>query len=199
MSLHKASNDLRYLLNQGYHKSSALTFVCNHYQLEKKDRHFLARTIFSDKEVKAVKEKKLPIEKIRGKNIAIDGYNVLITTEAVLKNEAFLCDDFVLRDTQGVFGKYTVTGKTEKALQKIYFVLQEYPPRKVTFYFDQQVSHSGNLCSMTREHYPCHTIKHVDLQLFTLNNITATSDSVLIHKIDHFVDIPFEISLSKPL
>ena len=199
MSLHEASNDLRYLLNHGYNKTSAVTFVCNHYQLEKKDRHFLTRSIFSDVTVKTTKKKKLPLQKIEGKELVIDGFNVLITTEAVLKNAAFLCDDSVVRDAQGIFGKYTITNDTWAALNTIFDILLVYPPAVTSFYFDQQVSHSGDICSYIKNHFPCETTKHVDLLLSSLNKITATSDSVLIEKLDHFVDIPLEILLSKNL
>ena len=197
MSLHEASKDLKYLLNRGYKKTSALTFVCNHYQLRTKDRHFLARAVFSDEAVAATLEKKLLLREIEGKELFIDGFNVLITTEAVLKNEAIVCDDSVVRDIQGVFGKYKITELTERALTEIYSVLQKFPPENVTFYFDEQVSHSGDLCTRIREHFACKTEKHVDLLLAHANNLTATSDSILIEKLDHFIDIPFEILLSK--
>jgi hypothetical protein len=199
MSLHDASNDLRYLLNHGYNKTSAVTFVCNHYQLDKEYRHFLARSIFSDDAVKTTIKKKLPIQEIEGKDLVIDGFNVLITTEAVLKNAAFLCDDAVVRDAQGIFGKYTITDDTWAALNTICDILIVHPPAVTTFYFDQQVSHSGDICSYIKNHFPCETTKHVDLLLSSLNKITATSDSVLIEKLDHFVDIPLEILLSKNL
>jgi hypothetical protein len=199
MSLHDASKDLRYLLNRGYGKSSAVTFVCNHYQLTRKDRHFLVRSIFSDTHVKTACEKKLPLHKIRGEPLTVDGFNVLITTDAVLKNEAFLCDDSVVRDALGIFGKYKITEATYTALDAIYEVINECHPKEVTFYFDQQVSHSGKLCKSVRDHFSCTTAAHVDLLLAHLNKITATSDSILIEKLTHFVDIPFEILLSKNL
>lgn len=199
MSLHDAIKDLRYLLNHGYKKTSAITFVCNHYQLKMEDRHFLARSVFSDDTIAKTLQKRLPIEEIKGKDLAIDGFNVLITTEAVLKNEAILCDDSVLRDTQGIFGKYKITENTEKALQEIFTVLKKYPPQTATFYFDKQVPHSGKLCHYVRDNYPCTLTKEVDLLLRNRNIITATSDSVLILTLDHFVDIPLEISLSKSL
>jgi len=199
MSLHHAGEDLKHLLNRGYNKQSALTFVCNHYQLKKADRHFLARAVFSDEICKSTAQKKLPIEEIQGKELAVDGFNVLITTEAVLKNEAILCEDAVIRDTQGVFGKFRISETTEKAFQEIISLLKKYPPRTATFYFDRQISHSGSLCSGVRQHFPCETVAHVDLLLSELNKTTATSDSVLIGKLDHFVDIPFEILLSKNL
>ncbi|MBU7015318.1 MAG: DUF434 domain-containing protein [Theionarchaea archaeon] len=199
MSIHEATDDLRYLLNRGYRKSYALTVVCNHYQLHNKDRHFLARTVFSDQEAQSIRQKNIPLERIRGKDIALDGYNVLISTEAVLTGDTLICDDSVVRDIKGVFGKYTITELTYQALQEIFTVLIHYSPHMATFYFDQQVPHSGDLCSFVRTHFPCTATKHVDLVLAQLNLITATSDSILIRKLDHFIDIPFEILLSKPL
>ncbi|MBU6998810.1 MAG: DUF434 domain-containing protein [Theionarchaea archaeon] len=199
MSIHEATDDLRHLLNRGYRKSYALTFVCNHYQLQKEDRHFLARTVFSEEEASSIRQKKVHLERIQGQDIAIDGYNVLISTEAVLTGDALICDDSVVRDIKGIFGKYTLTDLTHRALQEIFAVLTSHSPRTATFYFDQQVSHSGDLCSLVRTHFPCTITKHVDLVLAQLNLITATSDSILIRKLDHFIDIPFEILLSKPL
>lgn len=199
MSLYEACEDLRYLLNRGYKKTYALDFVCNHYQLLKKDRHFLARAIFSDAVVHAVHKKKVDIKDIEGENVAIDGFNVLITVEAVLKNQVILCDDSFVRDTQGIFGKYKISETTHEALQEIYGVLKKYPPHHVTFYLDQQVSHSGDLCSLIRPHFLCKTTNHVDAVLVELNLMTATADSVLIQKLNRCVDIPFEILLSKAL
>ncbi|MBU7024936.1 MAG: DUF434 domain-containing protein [Theionarchaea archaeon] len=195
----EASEDLRYLLNKGYRKSYALTFVCNHYQLQEEDRHFLARTTFSEAEARSIRQKKVHLEDIHGRNITIDGYNVLISTEAALTGDTIVCDDSVVRDLKGVFGNYVLTELTHQALQEIFAVLTMYSPQTATFYFDQQASHSGDLCSLVREHFPCKTVKHVDLVLARLNLIAATSDSILIRKLDHFIDIPFEILLSKPL
>jgi hypothetical protein len=196
MSLKKASEELRYLLNRGYKKSSALTFICNHYQLTKKDRHFLARSIFSNHLIETITSKKLPIESMHNQSIFIDGYNVLITTEAVLTNQAFICDDSVVRDTKGIFGKYKITDLTHEALSHIYTLLNNYSPHSATFYLDKQVSHSGDLCALIRPHFPCETIIHVDDHLASLNTITATSDTILIQKIDRFVDLPFGVMLS---
>jgi hypothetical protein len=201
MTIHEASKDIRYLLNRGYKKSYALKFVCDHYQLTQENRYFLARTTFSDEEATAIQAKKMPIDTIHRKDLAVDGYNVLITVEALLKGEAVICDDFVVRDTQGVFGNYTITDRTHTALTRISEIIGKYHPKTVTFYFDEQVSHSGDLCSIVRNihSYSCETHKHVDQVLAARNTITATSDSVLIHKLQHFVDIPFEIFMSKTL
>lgn len=196
MSLHKAAEELRYLLNRGYKKTSALIFICNHYQLTTEDRHFLARSIFSDQHIEEVSRKRLPIESIHDQPISIDGYNVIITTEAVLTNQAILCDDSVVRDTQGIFGKYTHTDLTEKALSHIYTILNHHSPASVTFFLDQQIPHSGDLCSLIRSQFPCQTLTHVDNHLATLDHITATSDTILISRLTHFIDIPFEIMIS---
>ncbi|MDP3065702.1 MAG: DUF434 domain-containing protein, partial [Methanobacteriaceae archaeon] len=41
--LKNAENDLRYLLNRGYRKTTALNFVAGHYLLDKSQRNYLAR------------------------------------------------------------------------------------------------------------------------------------------------------------
>ena len=45
--IQNASNDLRFLLNRGYRKVMAIDFVGNHYLLDKNERNFLNRTVFS--------------------------------------------------------------------------------------------------------------------------------------------------------
>ncbi len=49
--LEDAIHDLRYLLNQGYPRDSAIEFVSDHYLLESDDRHLLTRCVFSKEEI----------------------------------------------------------------------------------------------------------------------------------------------------
>ena len=52
-----AVRDLRYLLNQGYPRDSAVNFVANHYRLPLNQRHLLARCVFSRLEVAEHRQK----------------------------------------------------------------------------------------------------------------------------------------------
>ncbi|MFQ5891414.1 MAG: DUF434 domain-containing protein [Candidatus Methanofastidiosia archaeon] len=188
----RAKADLRYLLNRNYKKKYALDFVCNHYKLKKRERYLLARSTFSDEEILKIKSKKKPIEEMRGRELLIDGYNVLITTEAVLEGEYVVCDDTVIRDVRGVFGRYEVRDMSFRALDEILEIAKD--ASSVEFVFDEQVSKSGELCHILRKRgFEAKTTRHVDLEIIEKNILTATSDSLIIKSIDEFVDIPDEV------
>ena len=93
----EAAEDFRYLLNRGYNRNSSLKLVSDRYNLSKDERNFLIRAVFSDREAEERRKKLVNIEEIRGKRVVIDGYNVLITVENVLKGENIIfCDDGLL-------------------------------------------------------------------------------------------------------
>jgi len=196
----KALKDLYFLLNRGYKKDLAVKFVSDHYKLKKKDRYKLMRIVFSKREIESVKRKKCEITDIEDKFLAVDGYNVLITTESVLEDKAFLCFDGIIRDTRGIFKKYKFTERSNEALEKIFSLFRKYPPKEALFFFDVQISKSGELCSLIRENLEKYSlrgdakaVKNVDYTLKKLQMLTATNDSVIIKDIEKFVDIPREI------
>ncbi|MGQ4834059.1 MAG: DUF434 domain-containing protein [Candidatus Asgardarchaeia archaeon] len=144
----KAIHDLRFLLNRGYRKKEAIEFVGNHYLLDKNQREILFRIIFSKNEKEKVSKKLVNKEYINGKTIIFDGFNVLITTEAIMRgNYVILCDDGIIRDFERIFYKYKVKEETFRALKVICSLLLELNPKKVIFLFDKQISKSGKLVS----------------------------------------------------
>ncbi|MEA1993455.1 MAG: DUF434 domain-containing protein [Euryarchaeota archaeon] len=196
----KASKDLYYLLNRGYSKGSAVRFVGDHYCLTKKEGYKLKRMVFSKEEIRLTLKKRSAIEEIQGKGLMVDGYNVLITVESVLKGEAFRCFDGVIRDIQGIFHKYRFTEKGKEALRRILSLLKRYPPKETLFLFDTQISKSGELCSYVQKKLRKYslngdawTTKNVDYTLKERQMLTATNDSIIIKELEYFVDIPGEI------
>jgi hypothetical protein len=87
--LQKAAEDFRYLLNRGYPRKAALELAGNRYGLASDQRHLLHRGVFSDRDSQSRKKKKLSIKAIRNKDLAIDGYNVIITLEAAFRPASF--------------------------------------------------------------------------------------------------------------
>ena len=97
----------------------------------------------------SVKNKLIDIEKLSNKELNIDGYNVLIGIEALLKNNVVLCDDGIYRDFMGIYGNYKINSDTERALNLLMGLFKKYDIKPI-FYFDAQVSKSGELSKKIR-------------------------------------------------
>lgn len=201
--LRNATYDLKFLLNKDYNKKTALEFVSNHYLLDKEERNYLQRKVYSTIKSKGRKIKIIPLSKIKGRTLLIDGYNVLITVESICSSDRsiIVCDDGILRDVKAVFGKYKYKDKTRNALNSIVALVKIYKPREVHFYFDSQVSKSGELAKLTKsiliEHDvegEAHTEPNVDYQLINraseTQGVVASSDSVIMDQVDCILDIP---------
>jgi hypothetical protein len=200
----EAAYDLRFLINRGYRKKGALTFVANKYLLSLHERNYMARCVFSDSKSAYRMDKIVDISKIKDQSILIDGYNVLITVESICLRDfdsLILCDDGIIRDLNAVFGKYKYKEATENALDNILKLVKKYRPFKIIFFFDRPVSFSAKLAKLTEEIIDQHGLQgkailseNVDFEIIKLanaeNGIVATSDSVIIDKVDRIVDLP---------
>lgn len=202
MSIDKASQDLKYLLDRNYNRTTAINLVVNRYELSEKNCNLLHRYVFPEKEIRAHRKKICPPRRMRGKKIVIDGYNVLITVEAALEGkDTILGMDGILRDVKGIFSKYKFDKNSEKAIDKILEKLKEFKPSSTLFIFDSQISKSGELAAFVRERMEEHgltgdaiTSPHADKEIKKLNCITLSSDSIIIENVDRVIDLPSKIS-----
>ncbi len=202
MTLKDAEKDLKYLLDRGYKKRVALDFVANHYRLKRGERNYLARYVFSESQINDRKRKLASPKSLKGEKMVIDGYNVLITTESILKGDFFIAQNGFLRDSRGIFGKYKLDNETLKALKFIFKVLKILKIGFVKFYFDKNVSFSGELASIVKNLLNDHQIAGevelsscVDYKIKreTGGFVVATSDSAIIDKVEKVFDIPLFI------
>jgi hypothetical protein len=210
-NLKNAEYDLKFLLNRGYRKKSGLSLVANKYLLNRDERNLLVRKVYSNEKAYARRVKIVNINNIRNKTIIIDGYNVLITSEIIYKQEyssLILCDDGFLRDIKAVFGKYKNSTSSEKAIINILTILKHHVPRFIYFIYDSPVSKSGELAKLTESLIKTSGIdgcavtnKNVDLELVKLSKknegIVATSDGPVIDRVEHVLDIPYWICKKK--
>jgi len=193
----KIVEDVRYLLNREYPRERVVNFVGDRYSLSVKDRNLLRRTVYSQSEIQTTKERLVPIETINSSFLTVDGYCVLITVENALTNRPlFLCDDGVVRDISGVFGKHKHTKETDEALELILNTIKEFSPKKIHLFYDSPVSKSGKLAAKTRtilEKYNltggAKAVKSPDFEVLK-GEIVATSDLPVIKKAKKIVDIP---------
>ena len=143
---------------------------------------------------------------MKGKNLAIDGYNVLITVESHLKKkEIFVSDDGFVRDVSATFGKYKITRTTPKAIDMTLEEIKKMRPKSVTFVFDSQVSHSGELAGMFREKMKeagiggtAKTAKNTDYIIAGSKGIVCTSDRAIIKKAKRVLDLAGKVTKMGP-
>ena len=197
----EAAKDLRYLLERGYRRESALKPIVDKYQLSTKQKLLLYRAVYDASTAAKHKEKIATLDKIKDSKLAIDGYNVMITVESGLRGGLLaLCDDGFIRDISAVHGKYRITSMTEKALSIIVKALKKLKPAKTNFFFDAQVSKSGELASHVRRTLrgsgltgSAYAVEQADVSTLDFGEIVATSDSVLISKAGAVFDLAGEI------
>jgi hypothetical protein len=143
------------------------------------------------------KKKKISTKEIRNKDLAIDGYNVIITLEAGLSGwPLVLGDDAFFRDISGLSGSFKRTGKTEKALQWIFDVIKEERPRHTLFLFDAPISKSGRLAEEVRGRLvqegisgDARAINVPEKILIGFQGVVATSDTAIIDQSEEVIDL----------
>ena len=195
--LQKAAIDLHYLLNHGYPRKASLELVGNRYDLTFDQRHLLHRGIFSDSDAKKRIKKKIPLQKLRNKKLAIDGYNVLITVEAALCGRPLiLSNDGFVRDISGLSGNFKKTGKTDEAIRLILDRIKNARPHHTLFLFDAPISKSGLLANEIREELEngnlsgeALAVKVPEKILIGFPGIVATSDTAIIDQSQKVFDL----------
>ncbi len=194
--LYEAAEDLRFLLSRGYNKESVLKIVGDRYQLDKLERHIIYRGVYPHNIAEQVVKKTVTLSDLSGKELAIDGFNQLITVEAILKGEIIiLCDDGFIRDVAAVFEKFKATETTFKALNLIFKTLSANPPKKTYFYLDSPISKSGKLAALINSYFEQYNvkgeasaIKNVDKELIS-KDVVASSDHIIISNAQRVIDL----------
>ncbi|AKB22308.1 DUF434 domain-containing protein [Methanosarcina sp. WH1] len=200
----KPARDIRSILRWGYPKFATIRFVADHSQLSVEERHILTRVIMPPDKIVSRVRKKIACNGIRDRNLLLDGYNVLLSVDSLLKNEPmWFCDDGYIRDTRYYFSKARQAEDIEEALDSVLEFISEACPKSVTFLLDVQISRSGELAGFIRRKLKEHEIsgeartsKTTDFDLKTEggnpknNLVVATSDGIVIDSVLQVLDIP---------
>ncbi|WP_406659691.1 DUF434 domain-containing protein [Methanolobus sp. ZRKC3] len=196
----EAARDIRYLLQRGYPRDSSIRFAGDHYLLDKNERYILARTVFSTGTAIARKNKKLRCQELKGRTLLIDGYNVLITLESLLKGgDLWRADDSFLRDIKGMFRSHSNDRSTFEAVEEMLSFLASSEVKKAIVLLDTQMKNSGELAALIRKRMEelsikgdAETSRHVDYDLKNCepSSVVATADGIVIDSVNNVVDIP---------
>ena len=199
--LQKAAQDFRYLLNRRYPRKPALELVGNRYQLTSDERHLLHRGIFSKADAAFRQKRKIPIKEIKNEDLAIDGYNVIITIESGLSGRPLILgDDRFIRDISGLSGNFKTTQRTKEALQLIFEMVKKVKPHQTLLLFDAPISKSGELAQEVREQMrmkkipgDARAISVPEKILVGFPGVIATSDTAIIDSSKKVVDLAGDI------
>ena len=199
--LQEAAIDFHYLLNRDYPRRRCLELIGNRYNLSFDQRHLLHRGVFSDSDATGRRKKKVPLQELRNRKMAIDGHNVLITLEAALTGRPLISsNDGFIRDISGLSGNFKKTQVTDEAIQLILEVLKKAKPSHVLFLFDAPISKSGLLASKVREQLTndllpgdALAIRVPERILLGFKGIVATSDTAIIDGSREIFDLAGQI------
>ena len=189
-------------MDRGYPAASAVRFVCDHRRLTGDQRMVLQRVIIPAGIALSRMDKALSLHEIRGREIFLDGYNCIITSESLLEGFAvYLCDDGFLRDTRGFFRRYRSSRRATRPIQEILGLLAEAGPGRAIFLLDCQISRSGELAAEIRGLMAQMGLegdalcqRDVDRQLKCCRKIVASSDGIVIDSASEAIDLPAEIA-----
>lgn len=187
-----ASRHISWLLDEGYNLKQATVFVGNHFLLSERQRLAIMRSVASRQQILERKRKQVSIEALTGKEVWIDGFNIIITLEVLLSDSLlFVCMDEAVRDLAALRGTYRIIPETAEAVMMLFDVLQEARVSKVNILLDEPVSNSGRLKTLIAEtaegNYAfdlnIQICRDVDRTLYQKEYV-ITSDSVIL---DHCV------------
>lgn len=144
--LRRAAEEVCWLLGRGWNKEPAVRAVANHHLLEERQRVALARGCCTDEQAQRRAAKALPFPALRGRDLSIDGFNLVIALEVALGGGVLVRGrDGGLRDLAGLRGSYHLVAETEPALAAVRATLEEAGVASVRWLLDRPVSNSGRL------------------------------------------------------
>ena len=151
-ALRVAVGELSWLLGRGYATKSALKLVGDRHNLNERQRLAVARAACSDEQRDARAAACLDPERARGRAVVVDGFNLMITTEAALGGGVLVRGrDGCVRDLSSVHGSYRSVAETERAVRLLGEAFAALGLGPARWLLDRPVSNSGRLAERIRE------------------------------------------------
>ena len=200
LRLKTAREELKWLLDRGYSMDTAATFTGNHHSLTARQRNAMKRSVSSTNDLKKRLKKLITPDEIRGREVLVDGFNIIITLETALSGSLLiLCGDGVIRDLAGLRGTYHLIPQTDIAIGLLLQSLEITGASSARIYLDAPVSNSGRLRDRIIEisssyHLPVEVIlaDDTDKVIEGKENI-ITGDSILLDSCASWVNLTRDI------
>ncbi len=195
--LRSALVDFSLLLTKGYAGKSALKLVGDRFSLTERQRLAIMRSACSNQQITSRKSREVKLADLGSRDLAIDGYNLLITIEAAISGAfVFKGRDGCFRDLASIHGTYRRVTETIPAVQLIGKFLKEHNTGNCLWLLDSPVSNSGRLKTLigelARENNWCWEVELLlspDAELIKTNLIAASSDSVVLDGCKRWVNL----------
>ncbi len=186
--LREAASDLAWLFNRGYASTSSLKIVGDRYSLVARQRVAVARCTCGDEAVQRRQRHQIQAADLQGRELWIDGYNVLTSLEAALSGGIILhARDGCFRDMASMHGSYRKVEETIPALRILGEFLAEWNVASCRWLLDQPVSNSGRLKTVFQEiaaergwNWQTFLVADPDRDLMATDHIVSTSDSQIL-------------------
>lgn len=150
--LREALADLCWLLGRGYSDVAALELVGNRYELRARQRLAIQRCACSEPARAQRLARRLTGAALRDRDLAIDGFNCVVTLESALSGGLVLIGrDGACRDLASVHGSYRRVAETQAAVEAVAAYLAAVHARSARWLLDRPVSNSGRLAALIRD------------------------------------------------
>ncbi|MDK2383693.1 MAG: DUF5616 domain-containing protein [Candidatus Korarchaeota archaeon] len=180
-----------FLFTLGFQDS--VEIVGRRFSLRKMEVIALSKLVRSPEESLRNSLKVVPSKCVTGRDLGIDGFNVLITLEAALSGQSvYVCSDGMVRDLSLAYSSYKPSDMFDEAVHLLNDVLKLLKPEKAVIYLDSPISKSGRIASRMREIINDAEVvvsKNVDSDILE-HEVVASSDSRIISLASCIVDLP---------
>jgi len=195
-TLQQAVNELSWLLTREYSIKAALKLAGDRHRLTERQRLAVSRAACSDQSKAGRRASAVNHEAVRGDDLIVDGFNLLITIEAALSGGILiLCRDGCIRDLSSVHGSYRSVNETDWALQLIGEALATMKPASIRWLLDQPISNSGRLASRVRAAgeqnawpWKVETSFNPDREIASSEAVVISSDGPLLDQVDRWLN-----------
>lgn len=204
-NLRAAAGDLCWLLDRDYAPRSALELVGNRYSLAARQRMALSRYACSEADAQRRRENRLEPTALPGRELWIDGYNVLTLIESALSGGiVLLCRDSCCRDIAGIHRRYRKVDETIPALQLVGDTVAAWKVSACRWILDKPVSNSGRLKALILDtaktknwNMEVELAFSPDHILSRSQNVVASSDGIILDRCTAWVNLAREIIIQR--
>lgn len=151
-TLRRATDDLCWLRSRGYPDKASLKLVGDRFNLRLRQRKALQHCAVDEAAIGRRRAREVGPEAVQGKELLLDGYNLLLTVEAALGGGVVLkARDGAYRDMAAMTSHFRRVDQTRPALELIGSCLEHLGCRRASWFLDRPISNSGRLKAMMLE------------------------------------------------